>query len=147
MTTQSSPNMKMQVHVRQQDELTAVISARSWELVTATTAKKPVDAPKPPELLLGALGACMIAGITREAEAKGLVIDDIQVSTTAVRLMSPLPTLADFQVNVTVYSPEPEERLQPILAALEGNGTVTNVLKAGTAVTINHTIIHPQLTE
>jgi len=144
MTTNSSPNpahQQMQktiltVHANRTNSETAEIAARDWQAELATTSMKPVPAPRPTELLLGALGACMIAGIEREAQANHLRIDDVQVSVTAARLPPPAPLLETLKVRVTVFSPEPEARLRPILDALETNGTVTNTLKLGSPIDI-----------
>ena len=149
MTTNSLPNAAHQqmqkkeltVHANRTSGETAQIAARDWQVGLATTSMKPVPMPRPTEILLGALGACMIAGIERDAQANHLRIDDVQVSVTAVRLPPPTPSLDQLKVHVTVFSPEPAARLRPMLDALETNGTVTNTLKQGSDVAITYEIV------
>ena len=139
----TTPNQPMQITVRSQrlDNLTANMQARTWTTTLAITGQQPIDEPKPTEAIIGALAACMIAGIQRESEVAGLQIDDVQVSATGTRVIQESgPLLTDLNVQVNVTSPEPEEKIRPLLEALQHNGTVTNTLKLGQPVSIEYQI-------
>ncbi len=141
MSTQTAEKKLIQTNVKQNDVFTAEIRARDWATNIATTSQKPLGAPLPTELLLSALGGCMIAGINREAQARGVPVDDIEVDVKAVRHGGPSPVLDDMQVHVIAYSNAPAEQVRPILEALSSNGTVTNTLKRGMSVTITYDIV------
>jgi len=128
------------VQTNRRDEVSADFLGKTWQVMIATTSKKPVPAPAPTNLLLASLGSCMIAGIEREAGARNLAIADVQVVTTAVRVPPPQPHLEEMAVHVTVFTPEPEAQFVPILEALNVNGTVTNTLKSGAPIAITYEI-------
>ncbi len=131
----------LQTNVKQNDVFTADIRARDWSTTIATTSKKPLAAPLPTELLLSALGGCMISGINREAQARNVPVDDIEVDVKATRVGGPSPVLEDLHVHITAYTNAPAEQVRPILEALSSNGTVTNTLQRGVGVTITYDIV------
>ncbi len=133
---------RLAVRSRRIDRLTAHLEARSWTATLAITGTQPVNAPKSTEALIGALAACMIAGIQRESEAAGLRIDAVEATAEATRFVGERgPRLGDFHVVVTVTSPEPEAQLRPLLDALHSNGTVTNTLQLGQPIEIDYRIV------
>jgi uncharacterized OsmC-like protein len=130
------------VHSQRLDALTAEAQARTWKTVLAITGQQPVDAPKSTEALVAALATCVISGIQRESTAAGLQVDDVRVSASGTRVMNGNgPLLTNLKVDVLVTSPEPEEKLHPILEALDHNGTVTNTLKLGQSIEIHYQIV------
>jgi len=139
--SQSPQHKVLQIPSHQTDAVKAEMTGSNWRIDVAITGKQPVPAPKPTELLLGALGVCMISGIQREAAVQGLKVDDVRVDVQGTRVMAARPRLEDIRVQVDVFSKEPEAKLRPILEALNNNGTVTNTLKSGQPITIEYAII------
>lgn len=137
------PNTETKISVKAQrnGKLTADMKARAWTTTLAITGKQPVDAPKPTEAMIGALAGCMISGIQRESDATGLQIESVEVTAEGTRVMKgKSPSLKNLRVFVAVTSPEPEDKLRPILEALNYNGTVTNTLKMGQPISIEYKI-------
>ena len=143
--SQSQKPSELTVHAHRLGHLTAGIEARTWETTLAITGQEPVNAPAPTEALIGALAACMIAGIEREGKAAGLTIQDVDVTARALKVMTENgPLLKDFQVQIVVISPDPDEKLIPILESLHRNGSVTNTIQLGQPVEISYEIKYPQ---
>ena len=141
MSEQAAAQKTLHVEVERRDSSKAEMISPQWAVPFATTSKKPVGAPTPTLMLLGALATCMVAGIEREAHAQGLQIDDVKVVAEGVRMPPPQPVMENITVHITLVSPEKKERLLPILDALETNGTVTNTLKLGSDIAITHEIV------
>ncbi len=132
------------VHAHRLGPITAGVEARTWETTLAITGQQPVNAPAPTEMLIGALAACMIAGIQREGSAAGLHIGGVEVTARANRQMTGNgPLLKDFQAHIIVTSADPEEKLLPILEALHRNGSVTNTIQLGQPIEITYEVKQP----
>ncbi len=137
-TSQAQP---ITIHAHRLGPITAGVEARTWETTLAITGQQPVNAPAPTEMLVGALAACMIAGIQREGSAAGLHIKDVDVTARANRQMTDHgPLLTDFQVHITVTSADGKDKWRPILEALHHNGSVTNTIQLGQPVEITYEV-------
>ncbi len=133
---------KLHVEVFRRSAAHAEMVSPQWRVTLATTSEKPVGAPNPPLTLLGALAACTLSSIRRGAQANGVQIDDAKVVVDATRAPTPEPHFQDIKVHLTIFSPEPEERLMPVLEAVKSNGTVTNTLKKATDLTLTYEIVN-----
>lgn len=143
MTAKKSTLIK--ADLQQDDARTATVTARNWTNTLAITGQQPVPAPKPTEALIAALAGCMISGIERESAAAGLKITSLRMQASGNRIMEESgPVLKDLAVHIEVATPEPEEKIRPILEALQHNGTVTNTLKLGQEIRITYQILPPE---
>jgi len=131
----------LHVEVQRLDAVRAEMYSPEWRVNIATTSQQSVGAPTPTLALLGSLAACTISGIGRAAQEKGLQIDDVKVAVDATRVPPPQPHFQDIKVHITMFSPENEARLTPILEALRSNGTVTNTLKKSASLTLTYEIV------
>ena len=91
------------------------------------------DALNPAELLLAALGACMIKGVERVAPMIRFDFRGVEVRLHAVRQDSP-PKLVSIDYELIVDSDEPDRRLELLHTNVRKYGTVSNTLDA--AVTL-----------
>lgn len=91
------------------------------------------DAFNPAELLLGALGACMIKGIERVMPILQMDIQGVDITITAKRQDSP-PKLIDIEYQIVVISDESDRRLDLLHQNVQKYGTVFNTIAGGTDV-------------
>lgn len=81
----------MQVHVEQLEGRRMAIRARGLELIVDDTleAGGPGDGFRPSELLMGALGACMIGTMVQFARNQDIEVKDVYVDVADEELMHP----------------------------------------------------------
>ncbi|MBM90919.1 MAG: osmotically inducible protein C [Phycisphaerae bacterium] len=91
------------------------------------------DAFNPAELLLGALGACMIKGIERVMPILQMDIRGVDITLRAKRQDTP-PKLIDIEYEIVVTSDEPEHRLDLLHQNVQKYGTVFNTVAGGTDI-------------
>lgn len=125
------------VTARRQGPEGSLASAGAAEVVLDTSLAGRPDALNPAELLLAALGACMIKGIERTSPMIKFAFRGAEVRLHAVRQDSP-PKLLTIDYELIIDTDEPERRLELLHTNVRKYGTVSNTLDA--AVTLTGTI-------
>lgn len=125
------------VTARRQGPEGSLASAGAAEVVLDTSLAGRSDALNPAELLLAALGACMIKGIERTSPMIKFAFRGAEVRLHAVRQDSP-PKLLTIDYELIIDTDEPERRLELLHTNVRKYGTVSNTLDA--AVTLTGTI-------
>ena len=128
-----TPMLEYAVTARRRDANGSVATARDAEVVLDTSLAGRPDALNPAELLLAALGACMIKGVERVAPMIRFDFRGVEVRLHAVRQDSP-PKLVSIDYELIVDSDEPDRRLELLHTNVRKYGTVSNTLDA--AVTL-----------
>lgn len=129
-----------EIVVTRVDEWTSKANGARWEITVGTVPGKPVDAPKPVELLLTALAGCSIIGVNREAAARGVNIEGVEARVEGVRRVAEHPVVESAHVHLVVYTQAPEEIVEEIVQTLEWGSTVNNTLKKSMPVKITYEI-------
>ena len=91
------------------------------------------DAFNPAELLLAALGACMLKNIERVAPILKFRFDSVQLTVDGERQDSP-PRMRQIRYRIVVATDESEQRLALLHRNLTEFGTVFNTLAAGVPI-------------
>lgn len=89
------------------------------------------DAFNPAELLLAALGACMLKGIERVVPLLRFELRGVSVKLHAIRQDVP-PRLESIDYEIFVDSDEPDRRLELLHDNVKKYGTVFNTIAPGT---------------
>jgi uncharacterized OsmC-like protein len=126
--------LEYSVTARRRDADGSIASARDAEVVLDTSLAGRADALNPAELLLGALGACMIKGVERAAPMIKFAFRGVEVRLRAVRQDSP-PKLISIDYELIVDSDEPDRRLDLLHTNVRKYGTVSNTLDAAVPLT------------
>lgn len=92
-----------------------------------------VDAFNPAELLLAALGACMLKNIERVAPILKFQFDGVHVTVRGERQDVP-PRLQRITYRIVVRTGESDQRLALLQRNVRQFGTVFNTLAAGTPI-------------
>jgi uncharacterized OsmC-like protein len=91
------------------------------------------DAMNPVELLLSALAACMLKGIERMIPMLHFTLDGAEVRLVAIRQDAP-PKLVSIRYEITVDSPETDQRLDLLHRNVLKYGTISNTLAAAVPI-------------
>ena len=129
-----------EVVVTRVDEWTSKAKGARWEINVGTVPRKPVDAPKPVELLLTALAGCTIIGVNREAAAREVDIEGIEARVEGVRRVVDHPVVESAHVHLVLYTQAPERIVKEIVQTLDWGSTVTNTLKKSMPVEITYKV-------
>jgi uncharacterized OsmC-like protein len=115
----------------------SVAEAHGAELTMDTTLDGSASALNPAELLLAAIGACMIKGIERAAPMIRFSFSAVEVRLHAVREDTP-PRIVSVDYELIVETDEPDRRLELLHTNVRKYGTVSNTIAA--AATLEGTI-------
>lgn len=124
----------MQVEVEQIEGRRLVIRARGNEIIVDDTreAGGPGDGFRPTELLLGALGACMIGTMINFARSQGIAVDGVTMELEDVT--ADKPTRIDrIQASMGLRT-DADEKRQASLERVAGACKIHNTLEAGPTV-------------
>jgi uncharacterized OsmC-like protein len=119
------------VSARRRDAQGSAAEAHGAALDLDTSLAGRAGAMNPAELLLAALGACMIKGIERVSPMIGFEFRGVEVRLHAVRQDAP-PKLVAIDYELIVDSDEPDHRLELLHTNVRKYGTVSNTLAAAT---------------
>jgi uncharacterized OsmC-like protein len=125
------------VVARRQDAGGSVALVREAQVVLDTSLAGRTDALNPAELLLAALGACMIKGVERATPMIKFALRGVEVRLHAVRQDAP-PKILAIDYELIVDTDEPDRRLELLHTNVRKYGTVSNTLDA--AVTLTGTV-------
>lgn len=127
------PASKMRVHVetRRVGAHGSLAYCKNAEIALDTDIAGNTDAFNPAELLLAALGACMLKGIERVAPLLRFELRGVSIELHAIRLDVP-PRLESIDYEIQVDSDEPDRRLKLLHDNVRKYGTVFNTVAPGT---------------
>jgi uncharacterized OsmC-like protein len=121
---------KISVIISQINPQQVVAEAHGQKITLSIVGDDPSTGLTAPEVVLTALGTCIVSNIKKGAREMGLHIDDVAITVTAEKRIDPLG-LNNVQYAVTLRSSEPKEKLQALYERATTNGTATNALLEG----------------
>jgi len=124
------PKKKLSVAINQINSQQVEAEAHGQEITLSIVGDNPSAGLTAPEIVLAALGTCIVSNIKKGAREMGLQIDSIAITVDAEKRTNPLG-LNNVQYVVTLYSSEPKEKLQVLYEKATTNGTATNALLEG----------------
>lgn len=120
------------VTVELNDQKQAVVKARDQQIISDTIPQfgGTGEGVTPPELLIGALGACQL--ITAKLYAKKFGVDlqhlAIELEGTSEKPDETVGLISQIKVNTVVESNSPEEKVREFLEFVEKNCLIANTL-------------------
>jgi uncharacterized OsmC-like protein len=127
---EQQPKKKLSVIISQINPQQVAAEAHGQKITLSIVGDDPSAGLTAPEIVLTALGTCIVSNIKKGAREMGLRIDDIAIAVNAEKRTNPLG-INDVQYIVTLYSSEPKEKLQALYERATTNGTATNALLEG----------------
>jgi len=129
----NEPKGKMEFHVvaKRIDAHAGVATCKDSDLPIDTDMAGRRDAFNPAELLLAALGACMLKGIERVVPILSFKLRGVEVRLHGVRQDVP-PRLESIEYEILVESDESDQRLALLHKNVRQYGTVFNTVAPGT---------------
>jgi uncharacterized OsmC-like protein len=126
----------MRVQVEQVEGRRMVIRARGLEVMVDDTVEAggPGDGFRPSELLMGALGTCMIGTMVTFARNQGISVGDISLDIEDQPAEHP-ERIAHIAVSMTLTTDADDRRLRT-LERVASACKITNTLRRGTDVTL-----------
>ena len=123
---------KMEFHVeaRRIDARGSIAECKEASIVLDTDLAGRRDAFNPAELLLAALGACMLKGIERVTPVLKFKLRGVSIRLHAVRQDVP-PGLESIDYEIHVDTDEPDRRLELLHENVKRYGTVFNTVAPG----------------
>jgi uncharacterized OsmC-like protein len=129
--TETTPRLEFHVSARRLDAHGSTAQCKSASIDLDTDLAGRADAFNPAELLLAALGACMLKGIERVTPILKFDLRGVRVDLHAVRRDAP-PGLESIDYEITVDTDESDRRLELLHENVKRYGTVFNTVAPGT---------------
>lgn len=132
----NNPAQKMEFHVRAKrfDSHGSLAECKDATITLDTDMAGRKDAFNPAELLLAALGACMLKGIERVTPMLKFDLRGVDIKLHAIRQDVP-PRLESIDYQIFVDTDEPDRRLELLHENVKKYGTVFNTVAPGTQLT------------
>ena len=129
----NNPAKKLEFHVRARrlDAHGSLAECKDASITLDTDMAGRKDAFNPAELLLAALGACMLKGIERVAPMLKFKLRGVDVRLHATRQDVP-PRLESIDYQILVDTDESDRRLELLHENVKKYGTVFNTIAPGT---------------
>ena len=127
------PKLMFDVTARRIDAHASVASCKSATIQLDTDLAGNADAFNPAELLLAALGACIIKGIERVQPLLEFQLRGVEVHIHGVRQDVP-PRIEEIEYDILVDSDESDTRLGLLHENVKKYGTVFNTVLPGTTI-------------
>lgn len=115
------------VNVTTQDGSHALAEARGHQLTLKVKKGSGAAGFNAAEILLAALGACILTNVNAIGEKMRLQIDEARLEFDAERRDEP-PALTEIRYRLILKSPEPREKLEELHQLCLKWGTVTNTV-------------------
>jgi len=115
------------ITARRLDPHGSVASCKDAQIILDTDVAGRLDAFNPAELLLAALGACMIKGVERAIPMLRFKLRTVEVRLHSVRQDSP-PKLLSIDYELIVDTDENDRRLELLHTNVRKFGTITNTV-------------------
>ena len=119
------------VEAERTDARGSVATTKNAALVLDTCLEGRADAFNPAELLLAAVGACMIKGIERVAPMNHFVFRGVEVRLHGIRQDSP-PFMSSISYELVVDTDEDNRSLDLLHHNVQKYGTIFNTIAAAT---------------
>jgi len=129
--TEPAKKMEFNVGVQRLDAHGGIAQCKESHITLDTALAGRGDAFNPAELLLAALGACMLKGIERVVPMLKFELRGVHVKLHAIRQDVP-PRLESIDYEIFVDSDEPDRRLELLHDNVKKYGTVFNTIAPGT---------------
>jgi uncharacterized OsmC-like protein len=129
--TEPTAKMEFRVSARRVDAQGGDAQCKDASLILDTALAGRRDAFNPAELLLAALGACMLKGIERVMPMLKFNLRGVSVTLHAVRQDVP-PRIESIDYEILVDTDESERRLELLHENVRKYGTVYNTIAPGT---------------
>lgn len=126
--------MQFRVSARRQDARGSLARCKSAAIALDTSLSGRADAFNPAELLLAALGACMIKGIERVAPMLRFRFQGVEIFLNGLRQDVP-PKMESIEYEIVLDTDESDQRLALLHENVRKYGTVFNTVSPGTALT------------
>ncbi len=123
--------MEFHVTARRTDAHGSLAACKEASIALDTDLAGRRDAFNPAELLLAALGACMLKGIERVMPILKFELRAVDIRLHAVRQDTP-PKIESIDYEITVDSDESDRRLELLHENVKRYGTVFNTVAPGT---------------
>lgn len=123
---------RFHVGVTRTTQTTARAEAHGQSIELAIKGGDPTSGFTPPELLLAALGSCILSNVTRKAAEMGLVIDGAEVVVDAAKRTEPLG-IDPLRYRLILTSDEPAARLAELYRIATTDGAAINAILRGVA--------------
>jgi len=132
------------VTVQRLDDAHAEARIRSFRLVTGVRRGDPSVGPNAAEMLLSALGTCLLTNVNTLMEQMHVSIQDAYVELQGERQDQP-PLLTHITCRLVLVSAEPHSRLETLFALAQKWGTVTNTLARGVPLEMELAVQTPDM--
>lgn len=131
----TNPCAKLAFHVRARriDAQGSLAECKDAAINLDTDLAGRTDAFNPAELLLAALGACMLKGIERVTPLLKFELRGVDIQLHAIRQDVP-PRLESIDYQILVDTDEPDRRLDLLHENIKKYGTVFNTVAPGTTL-------------
>lgn len=129
--TETTAKMEFRVTAKRLDAHGSVAGCKDASIVLDTDMAGRRDAFDPAELLLAALGACMLKGIERVVPILGFKLQGVEVRLHGIRRDVP-PSMESVDYQILVESEESGRRLELLHKNVRQYGTVFNTVAPGT---------------
>ena len=129
--TKASVKMEFRVTAKRLDAHGSVAGCKDASITLDTDMAGRRDAFNPAELLLAALGACMLKGIERVVPILRFELKGVDIRLHAVRQDVP-PRLESIDYEIIVETDEVDRRLELLHTNVRQYGTVFNTVAPGT---------------
>lgn len=127
----AAAKMEFHVRARRADAHGGIAECKAATLTLDTDLAGRPDAFNPAELLLAALGACMLKGMERVAPILKFELRGVDVRLHAVRQDVP-PRIESIDYEIIVDTDEADRRLELLHTNVKQYGTVFNTVAPGT---------------
>jgi uncharacterized OsmC-like protein len=129
--TKAALKMEFRVSAKRLDAHGSVAECKDTSIILDTDIAGRRDAFNPAELLLAALGACMVKGIERVVPILGFKLRGVEVRLHGIRQDVP-PRLESIDYEILVETDESDRRLELLHTNVKQYGTVFNTVAPGT---------------
>jgi uncharacterized OsmC-like protein len=119
---------------RSSDGRTTVASVRDFTIELGSKSGDPSCGFNPAETLLASAGACITSSLGLVAANSGVRIDSLAVQVSGLRQDKP-PRLLSIHYELTIDSPDIDDRITRIIRIAERNSTVLSTLKEAVQLT------------
>ncbi|MGQ4834302.1 MAG: OsmC family protein [Candidatus Asgardarchaeia archaeon] len=132
--------LKYHAYVKWRGNVQSDISIRHFNLIVDTNTDGYDKGPNPTEVLLAAIGGCMIVNYGRLSRKMNLKIESIEIDIDAERPKMKAK-VTKIKYKIRIKSSESYEKLERLKELVERNGTVFNTVKEGTELIGNLEIV------
>ncbi|MCD6513753.1 MAG: OsmC family protein [Candidatus Odinarchaeota archaeon] len=132
--------LKYHAYVKWRGNVQSEVTIRHFNLVVDTKTDGNDEGPNPTEVLLAAIGGCMIVNYGRLSRKMNLKIESIEIDIDAERPKMKAK-VTKIKYKIRIRSNESYEKIERLKELVERNGTVFNTIKEGTEIVGNLEVV------